>query len=381
MGHYRMIPDKSVEILLGELSRDIAQRTPGTGDFPTAVEGLELFRRNEPAPPVSCLVPPSIVLVADGAKIMWVGGEPYEYNAEKFLITSLDLPASSEILQASTSQPCVGVAYKLDQRVLMELIAQGSLPPVKKRDAGTSVGIGTITDALLEPFCRLLSLLDEPEAIPVLGPLIQREIHYRLLMSDQSDHLRQIAAVDGHGYRIGKAIDWLKTNIASPLRVEELASCRLLSLLDEPEAIPVLGPLIQREIHYRLLMSDQSDHLRQIAAVDGHGYRIGKAIDWLKTNIASPLRVEELASRVQMSTPSFHHHFRQLAGMSPLRYQKWLRLNEARRLMLNEHYDVTTAAYAVGYESLSHFSREYTRMFGESPKRDITELRKSAGKL
>ncbi|STV61664.1 AraC family transcriptional regulator [Klebsiella pneumoniae] len=125
MGHYRMIPDKSVEILLGELSRDIAQRTPGTGDFPTAVEGLELFRRNEPAPPVSCLVPPSIVLVADGAKIMWVGGEPYEYNAEKFLITSLDLPASSEILQASTSQPCVGVAYKLDQRVLMELIAQG----------------------------------------------------------------------------------------------------------------------------------------------------------------------------------------------------------------------------------------------------------------
>ncbi|CDL56331.1 Transcriptional regulator, AraC family [Klebsiella pneumoniae] len=191
----------------------------------------------------------------------------------------------------------------------MELIAQGSLPPVKKRDAGTSVGIGTITDALLEPFCRLLSLLDEPEAIPVLGPLIQREIHYRLLMSDQSDHLRQIAAVDGHGYRIGKAIDWLKTNIASPLRVEELAS------------------------------------------------------------------------RVQMSTPSFHHHFRQLVRMSPLRYQKWLRLNEARRLMLNEHYDVTTAAYAVGYESLSHFSREYTRMFGESPKRDITELRKSAGKL
>ncbi|MDK1868614.1 AraC family transcriptional regulator N-terminal domain-containing protein, partial [Klebsiella sp. K5-307] len=219
-----MISDKTVEKLLGVLSRDIAQRTPGTGDFPTAVEGLQLFRRNETAPPVSCLVPPSIVLVADGAKIMWVGGEPYEYNAEKFLITSLDLPASSEVLQASTSRPCVGVAYKLDQRVLMELIAQGSLPPVKKRDAGTGVGIGTVTDVLLEPFCRLLSLLDEPEAIPVLGPLIQREIHYRLLMSDQSDHLRQIAAVDGHGYRIGKAIDWLKTNIASPLRVEELAS-------------------------------------------------------------------------------------------------------------------------------------------------------------
>ncbi|WP_230042041.1 helix-turn-helix domain-containing protein, partial [Escherichia coli] len=81
------------------------------------------------------------------------------------------------------------------------------------------------------------------------------------------------------------------------------------------------------------------------------------------------------------STPSFHQHFRQLAGMSPLRYQKWLRLNEVRRTMLNEHYDVTTAAYAAGYESLSHFSREYLRMFGESPKRDITRLRKSVGQL
>ncbi|SQC43224.1 AraC family transcriptional regulator [Klebsiella pneumoniae] len=228
---------------------------------------------------------------------------------KKFLITSLDLPASSEILQASTSQPCVGVAYKLGPARANGINCPGKPAAGQKRERGNECRVGTITDALLEPFCRLLSLLDEPEAIPVLGPLIQREIHYRLLMSDQSDHLRQIAAVDGHGYRIGKAIDWLKTNIASPLRVEELAS------------------------------------------------------------------------RVQMSTPSFHHHFRQLAGMSPLRYQKWLRLNEARRLMLNEHYDVTTAAYAVGYESLSHFSREYTRMFGESPKRDITELRKSAGKL
>ncbi|WP_343711124.1 AraC family transcriptional regulator [Kosakonia radicincitans] len=304
-----MVLDKSVEDLLGRLSRDIAQRTPGTGDFPTAVEGLELFRRNEPASPVSCLVPPSVVLVVDGAKIMWIGGEPYKYDVEKFLITSLDLPASSEVLKASSSRPCVGIAYQLDQRVLIELIAQGGLPPAKKRDIGAGVGIGTVTDVLLEPFCRLLSLLDEPEAIPVLGPLIQREIHYRLLMSDQSDHLRQIAAVDGNGYRIGKAIDWLKTNIASPLRIEELAS------------------------------------------------------------------------RVQMSTPSFHHHFRQLAGMSPLRYQKWLRLNEAKRLMLNDHYDVTTAAFAVGYESLSHFSREYTRMFGLSPKRDITVLRKSVSEL
>ncbi|MBS2139160.1 AraC family transcriptional regulator, partial [Escherichia coli] len=138
-----MISDKSVEKLLGKLSRDIAQRTPGTGDFPTAIEGLELFRRNEPAPPVSCLVPPSIVLVADGVKIMWVGGEPYEYNAEKFLITSLDLPASSEVLQASASRPCVGEAYKLDRRGLWVLIARENAPRLKKR-IGEGGGVGEI---------------------------------------------------------------------------------------------------------------------------------------------------------------------------------------------------------------------------------------------
>jgi len=126
---------------------------------------------------------------------------------------------------------------------------------------------------------------------------------------------------------------------------------RLLALLDEPEAIPVLAPLIQREIHYRLLKSDQAGRLRQITSVDGQGYRIAKAIDWLKLNYTSALRVDELAARVQMSTPTFHHHFRQLTAMSPLQYQKWLRLNEARRLMLNEHQDVSSAAFKVGYES------------------------------
>ena len=150
---------------------------------------------------------------------------------------------------------------------------------------------------------------------------------------------------------------------------------RLLALLDEPDAIPVLAPLIQREIHYRLLLSDQAPRLRQITAVDGQGYRIAKAIDWLKLNYALPLRVEELAARVQMSPPTFHHHFRQLTAMSPLQYQKWLRLNEAKRLMLNEHLDVSSAAFKVGYESPSQFSREYSRLFGVPPKRDMTTLR------
>jgi transcriptional regulator GlxA family with amidase domain len=150
---------------------------------------------------------------------------------------------------------------------------------------------------------------------------------------------------------------------------------RLLELLDEPDAIPALAPLLQREIHYRLLVSTQAAKLRQIASVDGQGHRIAKAIDWLKLNYAEPLRVGELAARVQMSTPTFHQHFRQLTAMSPVQYQKWLRLNEAKRLMLSEHLDASSAAFKVGYESPSQFSREYSRLFGSPPKKDISSLR------
>ncbi len=249
------------------------------------------------------MVEPSIILIARGEKQLWVGGEGYPYDTSRFLITSLDLPANSEVLTASPEQPCLGLTLKLDLRMLAELIAQSDLPPTRDRSVAKGVGIGSVTPAMLTSFERLLALLEEPESIPVLAPLIQREIHYRLLQSDQASRLRQITSVDGQGYRIAKAIDWLKLN-------------------------------------YTLT-----------------------------------LRVDELAARVQMSTPTFHHHFRQLTAMSPLQYQKWLRLNEARRLMLNEHQDVSSAAFKVGYESPSQFSREYSRLFGVPPKRDIAVLR------
>ena len=252
------------------------------------------------------MVEPSIVLVAQGAKQMWVGGEAYPYDTSRFLITSLDMPANSEVKTASPRQPCLGLMLKLDVRVLAELIAQGNLPPHRERPIGIGVGLGEATPALLAPISRLVELLDEPEAIPVLAPMIHREIHYRLLMSDQAARLRQIASVDGQGHRIARAIDWLKLNYASPFRIDELAA------------------------------------------------------------------------RVQMSAPTFHHHFRQLTAMSPLQYQKWLRLNEAKRLMLNEHFDAASAAFQVGYESPSQFSREYSRLFGAPPKRDIEVLRGGA---
>ena len=298
--------DDRLDALDQSMADIISSRVDATADWRTPIPNLNFFRRDEPAEPCICLVEPSVVLVVQGAKEMLVGGESYRYDNSRFLITSLDLPANSGVLTASREVPCLGFWLKLDLRLLAELIAQGHLPPPRRRAVAKSVGLGRVTPVILEPCNRLLCLLEEPEAIEIMAPLIQREIHYRLLTSDQA-------------------------------------------------------PL-----------------LRQIASVDSQGYRIAKAIDWLKSNYALPLRIEELAARVQMSTPTFHHHFRQLTAMSPLQYQKWLRLSEAKRLMLNEHLDASSAAFKVGYESPSQFSREYSRLYGMPPRRDIENLRQQA---
>ena len=159
-----------------------------------------------------------------------------------------------------------------------------------------------------------------------------------------------------------------------------LSACqRLLDLLAAPQDIPILAPLIQREILYRLLVGEQGARLRQIASAGSPSQQIAQAIAWLKRHYTLPLRIEDLAAHVHMSPSTFHHHFRALTAMSPLQYQKWLRLHEARRLMLTERLDATTAAFEVGYESPSQFSREYRRVFGAPPLRDITSLRHMAG--
>ena len=136
--------------------------------------------------------------------------------------------------------------------------------------------------------------------------------------------------------------------------------------------------IIRREILYRLLIGDQGTRLRQMAAAGSQSQQIAQAINWLKGNFTQPLRIDDLAARVNMSTSTFHHHFREVTALSPLQYQKWLRLNEARRLMLTENQDAAAVAFQVGYESHSQFSREYSRLFGAPPLRDITNLREMA---
>ncbi len=156
------------------------------------------------------------------------------------------------------------------------------------------------------------------------------------------------------------------------------AVLRLLRLLDTPRDVRCLAPLILREITYRLLVGPAGTRLRQIAAADGQAQRIGRVIRWLKANFAEPFRIETLAREARMSASALHHHFKTVTALSPLQYQKQLRLQEARRLLLSEGVDAAEAGYRVGYESPSQFSREYRRLFGQPPQRDVARLTRAA---
>lgn len=164
----------------------------------------------------------------------------------------------------------------------------------------------------------------------------------------------------------------------SPLRANLLdAVVRLVRLLDSPSEAPILGPLIMREIVYRLLIGQQGERLRHVAALNGNAHRIVKVIEHMHKEFDRPLHIEGLANELGMSVSSFHHHFKMVTAMSPLQFQKRLRLQEARRLMLGEQLDAASAGYRVGYEDASHFSREYKRLFGEPPMRDVERIQKT----
>jgi AraC-like DNA-binding protein len=171
-----------------------------------------------------------------------------------------------------------------------------------------------------------------------------------------------------------KAID------VSPLDAGLLdAVVRLVGLLDSPaEEARFLRPLITQEIVYRLLSGDQGGRLRHAAVLGGHGHRIARAIERLRKDFDRPLRIEDIARELGMSVSGFHHHFKAITAMSPLQFQKQMRLQEARRLMLGKDLDAASAGYRVGYSDASHFNREYKRLFGAPPVRDVERLREAA---
>ena len=207
-------------------------------------------------------------------------------------------------------------------------------------------------------------VIEATEKAPILGLILKLEMPaVREILSQQEFHLGEESA-DARGMAVGVSSS------------ELLDACsRLVDLLDAPREIPFLGSLIQREIVFRLLCSPQGKHLRAIATLGEQSHRTAKAVEWLRMNYAKPLRVEELATMARMGVSTLHHQFRSLTAMSPLQYQKQLRLHVARERMLNEGLDAASAAFEVGYESASQFSREYSRFFGQPPMRDIKARR------
>jgi len=179
------------------------------------------------------------------------------------------------------------------------------------------------------------------------------------------------------GYPSSRSHTDVKAIDVSPLDANLLdAVVRLVRLLDSPAEAHVLAPLIKREIIYRLLMGEQGNRLRHIAVVGGYTHYIARAVERLRKDFNQPLRIDSIARELGMSVSGFHHHFKAVTAMSPLQFQKQLRLQEARRLMLGQNLDATTAAYQVGYDDASHFNREYKRLFGSPPMRDVERLRK-----
>jgi AraC-like DNA-binding protein len=159
------------------------------------------------------------------------------------------------------------------------------------------------------------------------------------------------------------------------------ACCRLIDVLGSPQDIPFVGRLIQHEIIYRILLGPAGARLRAIATLGDQSHRTAKAIAWIRTNYTKPLPVEDLAQIAGMGVSTLHHHFRALTAMSPLQYQKKLRLHAARERMLMDGLDAASAAFEVGYESASQFNREYNRLFGQPPIRDIRTLRSTSAPL
>jgi len=285
-----------------ELTARIERLAPTEGVHATPWPALSLFRANSTGVPTCAMYEPGLGLALQGAKQILLGQQSFLHEPASYLVTAVDVPVSSQVMRASREEPCLCLTFRLDVQRIREL-----LPEVQLQRAAVALAPGL-----------------------------------------------SISPLDG--------------GLLDPL-------LRLARLLDSPRDLAVLGPLIERELLYRLLTGEQGARLAQIATSGSQSHQVSRAIEWLRRHYDEPLRIDELAARVNMSVSSLHHHFRAITAMSPLQYQKQLRLHEARRVLLADQCDVATAAHRVGYESPSQFSREYSRCFGAPPLRDVARLR------
>lgn len=264
--------------------------------------GLFLGRSSKLTEQLHYVFTPAFCVIAQGSKQVLLGDEVFRYDPGHYLISTVALPITSQVVEASDERPYLSFRLDLDAALVASVVMDSGIE-LKKDGAGVkAMDVSSMDANLLDAIVRLARLLDTPDEMHVLAPLIIREIVYRLLRGEQ-------------GARLG----------------------HLLAL--------------------------------------GDTRRISKAIGRLRENFDRPLRIDDIARELGMSVSGFHHHFKSVTAMSPLQFQKQIRLQEARRLMLGEDLDAASAGFRVGYEDPSYFSRDYKKLFGAPPQRDIAKLR------
>ncbi|MFC3284014.1 AraC family transcriptional regulator [Litchfieldella rifensis] len=287
-----------------ELTRRALRLTPEDGIVRSAIAPLSLIRVSKTTPPMPCVTEPSLFVAIQGRKRMELASQAFIYDPLHYLVVSLALPVTGQIIEASPQAPYLCARLDIDLAMLGELLLEYDPgEPANDSDERRGLFVARMSDSLIDAILRLVRLLDTPHDIPALAPLILREIHYRVLCGEL-----------GH-------------------------------------------------------------RLRDLAGINGQGKSIVEVIQLLKSRYAEPLRIEDLAAAVHMSPSTLHHRFKGLTSMSPLQFQKQLRLHEARRLMLSEGLNAATASHRVGYNSPSQFSREYRRLFGAPPYQEIAQQR------
>ena len=294
----RQVPRAAEEVGSAELAELVARHALKDGGQKTAVPSLHLYRSSTMPKPVHAVYRPSLCLIVQGSKVVTLGAETWRYDPRHFSLVSVNLPVVARRLEASPTRPHLGLHLDLDLAVIAALVAE--LPPAARQPNPAQTGL----------------------SVGVLEPLLKGAV------------------------------------------------VRLVGLLNTPEHIPTLAPLIMREVCYLLLTGPEGHRLRATALAASQTHRIVTAVEWLVRNYDQPLKVERLAEEVHMSVSGFHHHFKAVTNLSPLQYQKQLRLQEARRLLLGHEANVAKASLRVGYVSPSQFSREYRQLFGVSPRQD-----------
>jgi AraC-like DNA-binding protein len=276
---------------------------PGASPYVTSTDGLYILRTDCPKRPSFRSARPALCIVAQGAKWASFGEERLEYRAGEALVVGITTPTRGCVFEASPDKPCLVLILELDFAMMRTVAREMSSPPVPSREAGCGVFVANFD-----------------------GPLAD-------------------------------------------------CALRAVRLLDTPDAIGILYPMVMREICYWLLSGPKGPDIARLAMVEAPSHALLRAVDVLRARFSEPVRVEELAHVAQLSPSAFHRQCKTLTGLPPLQFQKQMRLLEARRLLLSHSLSAQAAAFEVGYESASQFSREYTRMFGASPKKDSADAK------